>query len=69
MILAELKAKAKREQTTVSEIVRVAVVEHLGRKSTANWDNDTIWHIVGFADSSTGDLSENHDDYLYGKNE
>ncbi|KJR40642.1 hypothetical protein MCHI_003459 [Candidatus Magnetoovum chiemensis] len=33
----------------------------------ANWDKDPFLNAIGIMDSGKEDLSENHDEYLYGK--
>jgi hypothetical protein len=67
--LADLKRKAEREKTTVSEIVRLAISEHLTKETAKNWSEDPLWDIIGAVDSKVGDLAGHHDKYLYGKTE
>lgn len=67
-VIMELKRKASKEKTTIANIVRVAVLELLKKEKTKNWEKDPLWNMVGFSSSKDGDLSVNHDKYLYGKN-
>lgn len=67
-MLEALRSKAKKEKTTIADIVRKAVSEILKREEIKDWDNDPLWNIVGAGSSQDGDLSVNHDTYLYGKN-
>lgn len=66
-VLMKLKSKADEEQTTVSEIVRNAVADFLKKKKDKDWTDDPLWNMVGSSSSKDGDLSVNHDKYLYGK--
>lgn len=66
-VLMKLKSKADEEQTTVSEIVRNAVSDFLKKKKDKDWTDDPLWNMVGSSSSKDGDLSVNHDKYLYGK--
>ncbi len=66
-ILRELKKKAEEEKTTVTNIVREAVSELLKREKARNWEEDTLWKMVGSSISRDKDLSVKHDKYLYGK--
>ena len=63
-----LRRKAKKEKTTIADIVRKAVTEILKREKMKDWENDPLWNIIGAGSSKEGDLSINHDKYLYGKN-
>jgi hypothetical protein len=65
--LRVLKRKAEAENTTVADIVRTAVSEHLQREKAVNWAEDPLWNMVGSGRSEEGDLSVHHDKYLYGK--
>lgn len=60
--------KAREEAKSSAQIIREAVVEYLEKKKEQeiDWDNDPIFKAVGFFASDTGDLSINHDHYLYG---
>ena len=66
-LLNEMKRKAKKEKTTVSEIVREASLDFIKRDRKKDWENDPVWDMVGSSESNEGDLSIRHDDYLYGK--
>lgn len=66
-MLMELKKRAKEEKTTVANIVRGVVSELLKKKEMKNWVKDPLWNMVGSSSSKEGDLSVNHDKYLYGK--
>lgn len=66
-LLNDVKRKADREKTTVSEIVRGAVLELIRRDKEKNWEEDPLWNMVGSIESKDGDLSISHDAYLYGK--
>jgi metal-responsive CopG/Arc/MetJ family transcriptional regulator len=66
-LLNEIKRKAKREKTTVSEIVREASLDFIKQDRTKDWANDPLWDMVGSSESNEEDLSIRHDDYLYGK--
>ena len=63
----ELKKKADQEKTTLSQVVRLAVTDFLKKDQAKNWENDTLWDMVGSSKSKDKDLSVNHDKYLYGK--
>jgi hypothetical protein len=65
-MLEALKSKAKKEKTTIADIVRKAVSEILKKEEMKDWENDPLWNIVGAGSSEDGDLSINHDKYLYG---
>ncbi len=67
-MLNALKIKAKKEKTSIANIVRKAVSEILKREKMKDWENDPLWNIIGAGSSEDGDLSINHDKYLYGKN-
>lgn len=66
-LLNELRRKADREKTTLSHIVRSAVVDLINRDKERNWEDDPLWSMVGSSRSRDKDLSVNHDAYLYGK--
>lgn len=63
----ELKRKAEEEKSTVSDIVRRAVKEFLGKEKEKNWQDDPRWRMVGAGSSGDGTLSARHDEHLYGK--
>lgn len=66
-ILRELKRRSAEEKTTIAAIVRSALSEFLGKNREKNWLEDPLWEMVGASSSKEGDLSVNHDKYLYGK--
>ncbi len=66
-LLDELKRKADKEKTTLSHIVRNAVMELIRKDKAKDWENDPLWDMVGTGRSKAHDLSANHDVYLYGK--
>ena len=63
----KIERMAKDESKSVASIVREAVDEYLKRREEINWDDDPFFNIVGIVESGKGDLSENHDKYLYGE--
>ena len=67
-MLQQIRQLAVNEHSTIAEIVRAAVGDFLEKKKkkSVDWDTDPLWGIVGQAASADGDLSANHDDYLYG---
>ncbi len=67
-MLRQIRQLADNEHLSIAEIVRTAVGDFLEKKKkkSVDWDNDPLWGIVGQAASEDGDLSVNHDDYLYG---
>ena len=67
-LLNEMKRKAKKEKTTVSELVREASLDFIKKdREKKDWESDPLWEMVGSSESNDGDLSIRHDDYLYGK--
>jgi hypothetical protein len=66
-LLDGLKRKAEKEKTTVSHIVRSAVLELIKKDREKDWQEDPLWNMVGSSRSGNTDLSVNHDEYLYGK--
>jgi hypothetical protein len=64
-VLNELKTRAEREKTSISYIVRKAVLELVRKDEKRNWENDPLWDMVGASKSREGDLAANHDNYLY----
>jgi hypothetical protein len=67
-MLQQIRQLADNEHSSIAEIVRTAVGDFLEKKKKkcVDWDNDPLWGIVGQTASVDGDLSANHDDYLYG---
>ena len=66
-LLDELRRKAVKEKTTLSHLVRNAVLELLKKDKLQDWENDPLWSMIGSSQSKDEDLSINHDKYLYGK--
>ncbi len=61
---------AKRHGVSMAAVVRRSLAQVLKeppRLSKRDYEHDPLWSIVGMAQSCTGDLSEHHDHYLYGK--
>jgi len=65
-MLLELKKQAKQNNTTISDIVRKAVASLFHQEKGKNWESDSLWNMVGAGRSVEGDLSVEHDHYLYG---
>jgi hypothetical protein len=61
----EVRKRAKAESKSVAAVVREAVERHLEEKKV-DWENDPFFKAAGFFKSDAGDLSLNHDHYLYG---
>ncbi|HAK88729.1 MAG: hypothetical protein A2077_00605 [Nitrospirae bacterium GWC2_46_6] len=66
-ILLELKRKSNKEKTTIAHIIRNAVSDFLKREKEKDWEKDPLWNMVGAGSSQGGNISEEHDKYLYGK--
>jgi metal-responsive CopG/Arc/MetJ family transcriptional regulator len=66
-LLNELRRKADREKTTLSHLVRSAVLELIKKDKLQNWEDDPLWRMIGSSQSRDKDLSVNHDTYLYEK--
>ena len=49
------------------EIHRELLIRKKKEGTSVLRDDDPIWNIVGRVESREGDLSEKHDQYLYGK--
>lgn len=61
---------AKRHGVSMAAVIRrslAQVLQEPPRLSKRAYERDPLWRIVGMARSRTGDLSEHHDHYLYGK--
>jgi len=68
-LFQRLTKTAKQEKLPVAAVVREAVLNFLQRREEKrDWENDPIWDIIGAGESKDGDLSVNHDVYLYEKN-
>ncbi|HXX53716.1 MAG TPA: CopG family transcriptional regulator [Thermodesulfovibrionales bacterium] len=60
--------QARDEDKSSAQIIREAVEKFLEEKSRAfDWQDDPLFHAVGILETEAGDLSENHDAYIYGK--
>lgn len=64
-LFEEIKAEAKKQKTSIADIVRVAMRDFLNRRKITDWDKDPVWGLIGKAKSKEGNLSVKHDYYLY----
>jgi metal-responsive CopG/Arc/MetJ family transcriptional regulator len=55
-LLDELKRKADKEKTSLSHLVRSAVLELIKKDKLQNWENDPLWSMIGSSQSSDEDL-------------
>ncbi len=64
----KVEKRAKKESRSSAAIIREAVAQYLekGEEKEIDWENDPLVKAVGFFKSGVGDLSVNHDYYLYG---
>ena len=66
-LFRDLQAIAQQEHASVAELVRRAAQKYLeDYQGKINWKNDSLWNIIGSGESRIGDLSAEHDHYLYG---
>jgi hypothetical protein len=68
-MLQQVRQLADSEHTTIAEIVRSAVGEFLKKKTkkkVIDWENDPLMKLIGQIETGDGDISVNHDAYLYG---
>jgi len=65
-LFRRLEKKAKKESKSSAAVIREAVERYLEQEREIDWDNDPIFKLAGIMDSGVGDLSVNHDHYLYG---
>lgn len=64
-----LKLEARKENLSVSELIRESIQSFLTKKSKAvDWDNDPLTKAIGMIKLDVTDASANHDFYLYGGN-
>ena len=69
----ELKEHSESEGSSIAQIIREALAAYMVEKEIDEeaYRNDPIWRLpeIGEKLGGTGlhDLAENHDDYLYGK--
>ncbi|MDI6727823.1 MAG: CopG family transcriptional regulator [Thermodesulfovibrionales bacterium] len=64
----KVEKKAKKESRSSAAIIREAVAQYLEKEEEKeiDWENDPIFKLAGIMKSGVGDLSVNHDYYLYG---
>lgn len=67
-LYTKLAKRAKKESKSSAQIIREAVTQYIDKEEEAeiDWDNDPIFKLAGIMSSGVGDLSVNHDHYLYG---
>ncbi len=65
-LYAALKQRARKTKKAMSEQIRESLRVYLASEQTDD-PTDPIWLIAGMGSSGLGDLSERHDDYLYGQ--
>ena len=67
-VYRRIEKKANKESKSSAAVVREAVERYLAKenKKEIDWDNDPFFKAAGFFASEEGDLSVNHDHYLYG---
>lgn len=65
-----LQKRAGKQNLTLAVQIREALVDYLERSEAADEPilraDDPIFSMIGMFDSGLGDLSVNHDHYLYG---
>ena len=61
-----IEKKARKESISSAAVIREAVTQYLKEEPAIDWENDPIFKAAGFFESEDGDLSINHDHYLYG---
>jgi len=67
-VYRRIEKQAKDEDKSSAQIIREAVEKFLEEKSrVVDWQNDPLFQAVGILESEAGDLSENHDAYIYGR--
>lgn len=59
-----LKERARREEKSMSALIR-EIVEQYAKKERQAGEDDAIHDIVGMASSSGGEVAREHDQYLY----
>jgi hypothetical protein len=70
-IYKKLQQRAEKYDLTLAVQIRTALEDYLDRAETEEDDgilraDDPIFKMIGMFDSGLGDLSINHDHYLYG---
>ena len=64
-LFEEIKAEAKKQKTSIADIVRVAMRDFIKQRKITDWDKDPVWDLIGKGKSKEGNLSSKHDYYLY----
>ncbi len=65
-VYRRIEKRADEEDKSSAQIIREAVEKFLEEKNRAvDWENDPLFRAIGILESETGDLSENHDAYIY----
>jgi len=66
-VYRKIQKHARAEDKSSAQVIREAVEKYLEEKTgEVDWDNDPLLLSVGLVEDGPGDLSANHDDYLYG---
>lgn len=66
-LYGRIKVKAKKKEVSVSTVIREAVETYLNNQTKQiNWENDSLFDLVGITAGKLNDGSINHDYYLYG---
>lgn len=70
-VYEKLRQRAEKHKLTLALQIRAALEDYLGRVEAEEDDgilhaDDPIFKMIGLFDSGLGDLSVNHDHYLYG---
>jgi len=67
-VYRRIEKYAKDEDKSSAQIIREAVEEFLDERSRQiDWENDPFFQAIGILKSEAGDLSENHNEYIYGR--
>lgn len=67
-VYRKIEKQARYEDKSSAQIIREAVEKSLAENDRAvDWQNDPLFQAIGILESTSGDLSENHDAYIYGK--
>ena len=65
----QVQRYAKQRGLSIAAVIRLSLEQslaHRQRLSRRAYDADPLWEIVGIGKSREGDLSTQHDYYLYG---
>jgi predicted DNA-binding protein len=65
-VYRRIEKKARKESKSSAAVIREAVERYLEEERDIDWENDPIFKLAGIFASEEGDLSVNHDHYLYG---